>query len=220
MKKILISFLLIAIILLVSFIFLKKISQTKTSQVKQEEAGFIQGNNSQGPIVPKEFISPLEKAQQRVTKKPFGIFIVPKNSPVQPEKFSGYHTGTDFEIFPEELGVDVPVRAVCSGKLRLKKIASGYGGLAIEDCFIEKNPITVIYGHLKLESIKYEAGAELKAGDMIGVLGKDRSQENNWERKHLHLGFHMGGAANILGYVKNRNDLLEWIDPCRYVCRD
>lgn len=220
MKKILISFLLAVIILLAVFIFLKKIPQTETNQVQQKETEIISENNNQVPLVPKEFISPLEKAQQRVTKKPFGILIVSGSSPVQPEKFSGYHTGTDFEIFPEELSVDVPVRAVCSGKIRLKKIASGYGGLAIEDCFIEKNQITVIYGHLKLESIKYEAGADLKMGDIIGVLGRDRSQETDGERKHLHLGFHKGTGVNILGYVQNETDLSGWIDPCQHVCQD
>lgn len=220
MKKIFIFFLLASTIPLAVFIFLKKISQTEINQVKQKETEFIPKNNSQVPLALKEFISPLEKAQQRVTKKPFGIFIVPKNSPVQPEKFSGYHTGTDFEIFPEELDADVPVRAVCSGKLRLKKIANGYGGLAIEDCFIEKNPITAIYGHLKLESIEYEAGADLKTGDIIGILGRDRSRETDGERKHLHLGFHKGTNVNILGYVQNKADLSGWIDPCRYVCQD
>ena len=33
----------------------------------------------------------------RITKKPFGIFITTQNSPVQPERFSGYHTGVDVE---------------------------------------------------------------------------------------------------------------------------
>jgi hypothetical protein len=30
-------------------------------------------------------------------KKPFGIYITPENSPVQPENFTGYHTGIDVE---------------------------------------------------------------------------------------------------------------------------
>src|SRR5947209_4518700 len=43
----------------------------------------------------------------RVTKKPFGIYVNPANSPVQPERFSGYHTGADAEY--GEVSADVPV---------------------------------------------------------------------------------------------------------------
>ncbi|MGE5392302.1 MAG: hypothetical protein ACM3NH_00970 [Candidatus Saccharibacteria bacterium] len=39
---------------------------------------------------------PLADWQERVTKKPFGIFVSPGHSPVDPERFRGYHTGTDF----------------------------------------------------------------------------------------------------------------------------
>src|SRR5438105_13240780 len=39
---------------------------------------------------------PLENAQTRVTKKFFGTKVSPGNSPVTPERFSGYHTGVDF----------------------------------------------------------------------------------------------------------------------------
>ena len=40
--------------------------------------------------VVSEFQSPLDRAGERVTKKPFGKFVTPQNSPVQPEKFYGY----------------------------------------------------------------------------------------------------------------------------------
>lgn len=165
------------------------------------------------------FRPPLDRASERVTKKPFGIFITPKTSPIQPERFKGYHTGADFEIFPEELDVDVSVHAVCSGKLLLKKYATGYGGVAVQSCMLDKNPITVIYGHLKLASIILSSGDSLSAGDTIGILGRAYSAETNGERKHLHLGFHQGTGINILGYVQNKNDLSGWIDPCLYACQ-
>jgi hypothetical protein len=38
------------------------------------------------------FVAPLDRASGRVTKKPFGIFVTPQNSPVQPERFRGFHT--------------------------------------------------------------------------------------------------------------------------------
>lgn len=166
------------------------------------------------------FQSPLYRAGERVTKKPFGIFIAPQTSPVQPERFRGYHTGADFEIFPEESNIDVPVQTVCSGKLLVKKYATGYGGVAAEACELNGHPITVVYGHLKLASIAAKAGDSLKAGDTLGILGAAYSSETNGERKHLHLGFHQGAAVNILGYVQNKTDLSGWIDPCAYVCHN
>ena len=161
---------------------------------------------------------PLDRASERVTKKPFGIFVTLQNSPVQPEHFTGYHTGTDFEIFPEELNIDVQVKAVCSGKLLFKKYATGYGGVAVQACELEKQPITVVYGHLKPNSIKANIGDTLNASDALGILGKAYSQETGGERKHLHLGFHKGTAIDILGYVQNQAGLSGWLDPCRFVC--
>ena len=171
-------------------------------------------NNSSG------FVAPLERVGERVTKKPFGIFITPKNSPVQPEHFSGYHTGTDFEIFPEELNADVLVHAVCAGKIKMKKYATGYGGVMVEDCMLNGNPITVIYGHLKLASIQKNVGDSLATGEMVGILGADKSVETSGERKHLHLGFHNGTSLNILGYVQSKSQLSGWLNPCDYeVCQ-
>src|SRR3989344_6907506 len=40
---------------------------------------------------------PVDEFEERITKKPFGIFITPQNSPIKPERFSGYHTGVDVE---------------------------------------------------------------------------------------------------------------------------
>jgi murein DD-endopeptidase MepM/ murein hydrolase activator NlpD len=160
------------------------------------------------------FISPLDRAAERVTKKPFGIFITPQNSPVQPEKFRGYHTGTDFEIFPEELNTDVVVHAICDGKIALKKTASGYGGVLVESCKLDNNPVTIVYGHLKLASITKKNGDSLSQGEEIGILGKAFSAETSGERKHLHLGIHKGAGVNILGYVQKQSDLSGWIDAC------
>lgn len=174
--------------------------------------------SSPNPQAMSGFQPPLAKASNRVTKKSFGVYITPATSPIQPEKFSGYHTGTDFEIFPEELTIDVPVKAICSGKLLMKKSASGYGGVAVEVCILDGNPITVIYGHLKLSSIDAKINADLQVGDTLGILGADKSTETSGERKHLHLSLHKGSAINILGYVNSQSQLSSWIDACRYVC--
>ena len=161
----------------------------------------------------KSFVLPISNALSRVTKKPFGIYITPKTSPVQPEKFSGYHTGADFEVFDNEKNVDVPIFAICTGKLAMKKYASGYGGVAVQECTTNNNPVTIVYGHLRLSSVKPSAGDNIKAGEQIAVLGTGYSNETDGERKHLHLGIHKGSSTNILGYVQKQSDLSQWIDP-------
>ena len=166
-----------------------------------------------------DFQPPLDQAGERVTKKPFGILINPKTSPVQPEKFSGYHTGTDFEIFSGEESVDVTVKTVCSGKLAMKKYATGYGGVAVQSCMLNEEPITVIYGHLRLASVAANVGDNLAIGESLGVLGKGYSTETSGERKHLHLGMHKGEGINILGYLPKEAQLGDWIDACKYVCQ-
>lgn len=166
---------------------------------------------------PSGFPQPLERAGERVTKKTFGKFITPQNSPVRPERFRGYHTGADFETFPEEANAAVTVRAICAGKLKVKEYASGYGGVAVQACTMDGSPVTVIYGHLKLSSI---TGSNFSAGDMIGILGQGNSSETDGERKHLHLGIHKGEVVNIRGYVSSQSDLAGWIDPCLFVCHD
>ena len=52
---------------------------------------------------------------RRVTKKPFGILIDSTSSPVQPERFRGYHTGADFEVTSDEEALPVP--ALCDGEV-------------------------------------------------------------------------------------------------------
>jgi len=155
--------------------------------------------------------------QARVTKKPFGIYITPQNSPVQPERFTGYHTGVDFETFSDEQNIDVPIYAICSGPLLTKRTATGYGGIAVQACKLNDEDITVIYGHLRLASISSGIGQELKAGDKLAGLGAGFSQETDGGRKHLHLGIHKGTAINILGYVQNPAELQNWIDIIKYL---
>ncbi|MDR3642255.1 MAG: M23 family metallopeptidase [Candidatus Doudnabacteria bacterium] len=156
---------------------------------------------------------PISDALSRVTKKPFGLYVSPGHSPVSPEKFTGYHTGTDFETTAAEKNIDVPIFAICSGKLLLKKWASGYGGVAVESCTIDNQPVTIIYGHLRESSISPAIGQAINTGDKIAVLGTGYSQETDGERKHLHLGIHKGSAINILGYVQNASNLSAWNDP-------
>jgi murein DD-endopeptidase MepM/ murein hydrolase activator NlpD len=167
--------------------------------------------------IQKQTINPIGETLSRITKKPFGILIDPKTSPVQPERFSGYHTGADLEVNTEEQTIDVKISALCEGKLLSAKSASGYGGVAVQACTLEGQAVTVVYGHLNLKSIKVKSGELLKAGDFLGNLGDAYSSQTDGERKHLHLAIHKGGNINILGYVQSKAALTEWIDPVKFL---
>jgi murein DD-endopeptidase MepM/ murein hydrolase activator NlpD len=162
---------------------------------------------------PADVVSPISNAEARVTKKPFGIFISPANSPVQPERFSGYHTGTDFETFPGEQDTDVPVSAICSGKVRFTGWVKGYGGVLIQNCIYENEQVTVLYGHLNIDSVSLRIESELIEGTRIGNLGKGFSEETDGERKHLHLAIHRGTTIEYRGYVPTEKELSDWINP-------
>lgn len=158
------------------------------------------------------FTLPISKAAERITKKPFGLKVSPTNSPVQPEKFSGYHTGTDFETTTDEKDTVIAISAICDGTVLLKRVISGYGGVLIQSCRYNDQPITVLYGHLASKSITVKVGDKLKPEQTIGHLGQGYSTETDGERKHLHLGIHRGSAIELKGYVPNQNDLNQWID--------
>ncbi len=155
---------------------------------------------------------PMERALERITKKPFGLHVRPTDSPVSPERFSGYHTAVDFEVFSDEATAAVSVNAICSGPIRVKRTATGYGGVLVQECHIAAQAVTVIYGHLKLTSIQKQVGNELQRGETFAVLGAGESAETGGERKHLHLGIHKGTVIDIRGYVASAAQLNEWID--------
>lgn len=170
-------------------------------------------NNTNMLPVANLIVVPISDALARVSKKPFGIKISPSDSPVSPEKFSGYHTGTDFETSEAEKDIAVAIFAICDGKLLVKKQASGYGGLIVQSCQLDKQAITVVYGHVSLTSVSLVLGDNIKVGQSIALLGKGFSAETDGERKHLHLSVHLGSEVNILGYVAKPEELRNWLDP-------
>lgn len=159
-----------------------------------------------------QFGFPIDQAMARITKKPFGIYITPATSPVQPEKFTGYHTGTDFETFTSEANSTVTIKAITSGKIIYKQWASGYGGVLVQSAQVANQPVTILYGHLALSSIALKVGDSLGLGETIGDLGQGYSHDTDGERKHLHLGVHQGSQVVLLGYVPVASDLSQWID--------
>jgi len=159
----------------------------------------------------------MTRAQERITKKPFGIYITPQDSPIPDEKFTGYHTAVDLEVFEEELGQDVPVNALCGGQLRVREFVNGYGGVAVQDCLLDDQAVTVLYGHLDIDSIEASIGDYLNPGDEIGLLGAHLSPETDGERKHLHMGIRKGSMVNFWGYVGTEQELSGWTDPQEYL---
>lgn len=158
------------------------------------------------------FGAPIDRADERVTKKPFAIEIVAGHSPVENDRFSGYHVGVDFETFPEEQDADIPVYAMCDGPVILKTWARGYGGVLVQRCVLDGADVHVLYGHIALASASSNEGDTLARGDRVAVLGEGGSEETDGVRKHLHLGVHAGSELDIRGYVQDAGEISGWLD--------
>lgn len=160
-------------------------------------------------------VPPLPNAASRETPLHFGLYVTPDpdQNPIDPpERFTGYHAATDFEIDPSELEEDVPVYAICTGKIAFSGFSDGYGGLVTQHCTLAGQDVTVLYGHLAVDSLM-GADTHVKAGTTIGKLGAARSRDTDGSRKHLHLGIVKGHTDEVRGYVQNPDELELYIDP-------
>lgn len=157
------------------------------------------------------FVYPVTQPEKRISKKPFGIKVSPGNSPIKPERFSGYHAGTDFEILPGEELKDVEIYAVCGGELLTMQTADGYGGLATQLCQLDDEQITIVYGHIDTKSAVIKIGQYIYPGQKIALLG-DEGPETDGARKHLHLGI-LRDRNDIRGYVQDAGELSKWHNP-------
>jgi murein DD-endopeptidase MepM/ murein hydrolase activator NlpD len=163
---------------------------------------------------------PLDRTLERASYKTFGQlidkqFYVGKES-LFPNRFYGYHAGSDLEIFPEELNKDVLVSAISSGIIIFVGRVSGYGGLILEK--IDNEDLTVLYGHLKLENSWLKVGDRVDTGAQVALLGDAFSGETGGERKHLHFAIYEGHGLYFRGYEDNKNALDEsWLDPITFL---
>lgn len=153
---------------------------------------------------------PIQNFKSRITKKPFGIYITPQSSPVQPERFTGYHTAVDVE-YQDQSG-DIPVYAIEDGTITYSNWVSGYGGVLIMKSQIENKSSSILYGHLKQSSLP-TVGTEFKKGDQMAILGEGYSNDTDNERKHLHFGILSDDRIDLKGYVQNKSQLSGWVDP-------
>lgn len=161
-------------------------------------------------IAPADLKEPVSDFEARITKKQFGTYITPATSPVQPEKFTGYHTGVDVEF--TDVAADVPVVAMAAGKVIESRTASGYGGVMAIQHTINGSSYIGVYGHLDPATM-LPKGREVAAGAQIALLGDHNSAETDGERKHLHLSVVRGTTLIIAGYVSTQSELSKWIDP-------
>ncbi len=156
---------------------------------------------------------PIKDFKVRVTKKPFGIYITPQNSPIQPERFTGYHTGADAEY--GDVTADVPVFAIADGIITYSNRVSGYGGVFILKIDISGVPHSVLYGHIRPSTLP-SIGKQFKKGDQIAVLGTAYSAETDGERRHLHLAILSNVRIDVKGYVNSQSQLSGWLDPLTF----
>ncbi len=162
-------------------------------------------------------VVPIADFFTRITKKPFGIYITPKTSPVQPEKFTGYHAGADAETTSAETKIDIPIMAIADGTVVFAGHVNGYGGVILIRHNIGSETVTALYGHLRISSFTKKVGNAVKPGEKIAVLGTGFSSETDGERKHLHFGIIKGDAINYKGYVPTKSGLSAWEDPVSWL---
>ncbi|HSX28782.1 MAG TPA: M23 family metallopeptidase [Candidatus Saccharimonadales bacterium] len=157
-----------------------------------------------------ELAEPIAQFKARITKKMFGTYVTPQNSPVQPERFQGYHNGVDVEY--GDVTGDVPVYAITAGTVTYANWVSGYGGVIVVRYQISGAPHLVLYGHLNVASLA-AVGAQVTRGQQIGKLGVAYSHETDGERRHLHFAVLAGTTLDLRGYVQAKSQLSGWIDP-------
>jgi len=171
---------------------------------------------TQTPMIPPNasaLAQPVADFKAGVTKKPFGIYISPQNSPVQPERFTGYHTGADAEY--ADVTADVPVLAIADGTITYSQWTSGYGGCFILKADINGTPHSVLYGHIRPSTLP-SVGHKFKKGGQIAVLGTAYSTETDGERRHLHSAILSNSRIDVKGYVSSESQLSGWLDPLKY----
>lgn len=188
-------------------------TQTENKNIENKNVAAVNSQPSTNqPSTTSKLLEPTEGFLQRITLKPFGIYITPATSPVQPERFTGYHTGADAE-FTDMQGKVVEVKAITSGTVVVSRTTSGYGGVLVIRYDINGQQILTLYGHLDPSSL-VAVNTDVTAGQIIGKLGEGYTAATDYERKHLHFGMLKGTTVDLRGYVSTEKELLAgWYNP-------
>ncbi len=210
-NKYLIIFLIVLLLVIAgaSLYLYQKNNQTNSAKILPVPSLNAETPNSL--ITTSDYALPTANYKTGQTKKHFGQYITPQNSPVQPEKFTGYHTGVDIEV-PQD-NAEVPVYSISNGLTRFVGNVSGYGGVIIIQYTINGEMVTALYGHIRLSSATVKAGDQVAKGEQLAVLGSPYLTETGGERKHLHFSLHRGVAFDYVGYVQKVSELSAWLDP-------
>lgn len=218
-------FILILLVFTFLGVFYFSINHIQPRQSAQIVNAFEEDFISQAKLLPissSRLVGPVDGFRERIIKKSFGIFITPETSPIENDRFSGYHTGVDAEF--TDVIEDVPVRAIADGTILVRAYASGYGGVVVARHIINGTSIVALYGHLDQKSFLPSSIVNVKAGDQIGILGDDHSDETDGVRKHLHFSLHpdrgdeeispeLSQRIDFRGYVKTQEELTNWLNP-------
>lgn len=162
-------------------------------------------------------VAPMSGFFDRITKKPFGIYITKANSPVSPERFHGYHSGADAEATVEEGDGKTPIYAVADGTVVAVRTLDGYGGVMLVRHTVGSETVTGLYGHIRLSSVSVKVGDQVSRGQQIAVLGRGYSSETDFERPHLHFAVIKGTSLTYKGYVQSKSELSAWHDPVAWL---
>lgn len=196
-------------------------ANTRHVETSSSESAPIPSETLQAALLPASspndtrLLEPTEEFRQRITKKPFGIFITPETSPIQPDRFLGFHTGVDAEF--TDRTDEIPVRAVANGNIVFRRWVSGYGGVIIIQHEINDRQLHALYGHLDASNFPPRNIIRVRAGDVIGVLGDGGTEETDDVRKHLHFSIRPAQESfDLRGYVKSHEELSGWFDPLQW----
>ena len=194
-------------VLIIGLLLLTGCQTDKTITVPSTNTPNLQNNvDNQN----SEIVFPVGEFKERITKKSFGDYITPETSPIQPERFKGYHTGVDVEY--GDTTNQIPVVAITDGEVVMADWVSGYGGVVVIRYNINNKNYLATYGHLNPDSLP-EKNKIIKSGEQIGILGAGYNNETDGERKHLHFAVYTSIDLNLRGYVQTKEDLKKWIDP-------
>lgn len=167
---------------------------------------------------------PMDKYYERQTVKGFGQYIdnnfyKGKENLFPYNRFYGYHSGIDLEIFPEGITEKVPVYAISSGTVTFIGTLSGYGGVILEK--LDNENASALYGHVKIQNLSFKVGDRIDIGNgpvILTYLGDQFSAETSKERKHLHFGIHKGIDLYFKGHESSLAQVeAKWFDPNQFL---
>lgn len=208
--KILIIGVLIGIVIIVIFpvVAIMTISSNNENKLDKKKSE----SSTLSTIIVNEVVEGLKKYEGATFPMPFESWE--QNKDVVTSKFSksrtitingitktGVHTGIDLVV----ISISSPkICAVTSGKVVVAKAGNtGYGNyVVIEHTATDGTIFYTLYGHMKEGSIMVAEGTEIKAGQVLGLMGST----GNSTGAHLHFEVRL-----------NKNSSSNAIDPYPYL---